>query len=668
MSEGCGSPGSSHDPPQFPLAPVGVGMTGHPDHASGPLTPDLSGVLGHILEDSLHEIYVLDAETLRFLHVNRGARTNLGYTMDELAKMTPLDLNPDRRAEELHTMMEPLRQETQHRLAFETVHRRKDSTVYPVLIHLERCEYRDRPAFVAIIRDLTERQEAEDALRRSEERYRSFVLNAVYGIYRSDLSGALLQVNPAMVHMLGYDSEAEVLALNLAKDVYARAEERAELIARFGNEEQFHDVETRWRRKDGSVITVRLAGRCLRDGPSGPREFEGMVQDVTERDRLEQQIRQKRRLEVVGRLSGGVAHDFNNLLTVILSSTDLLLADLSEDDTHRQEVSEIRVAALRAADLTRQLLAFGRQQQLRPQVIDVPHLIERIRAMVTRIIGEDVQFHTSFGSDTGSVRADPGQMEQVLLNLIINARDAMPGGGSITVSCSNIDVDHETSTLQEPILPGRYVRIEVRDTGQGMDQKTRNHAFDPFYTTKELGKGTGLGLATVYGIVKQSDGFVTLDSEPDHGALFAIYLPRVDESADEVVTAGPDGSGPPGGETVLLVEDDNAVRSVIRHLLEQQAYRVLPATSGEQALELVQQHAGQIDILVTDLVMPGLGGVQLVEQILAIRPQIKTLCVSGYASGAVGSRRPLGDTVPFLQKPFTAAELANKLREVLGQS
>ena len=517
---------------------------------------------------------------------------------------------------------------------------------------------------VSIGEDVTDRKRAEEELRRSESEFRSLVEHAPLGIYRVTADGRFLTVNPAFITMLGYGWAEEVLRLNAARDVYAHTERRAELFAGLAENEQ-GQIETEWKRKDGSLITVRVALRAVR-GPDGQVEcYEGLVEDVTQQRSIENQFRQAQRMEAVGRLAGGVAHDFNNVLTAITGYSDLLLEDMGPDDPKRSDVGEIKAAALRAAALTRQLLAFSRKQVLQARVLDLNGVVRTLEKMLHRLIGEDVKLEFSLASALGAVRADPGQLEQVVMNLAVNSRDAMPKGGRLTIETANVDLDETYAREHAGATPGRYVMLAVSDTGTGMDAKTRSHVFEPFFTTKELGKGTGLGLATVYGIVKQSGGYVWVYSELGRGTTVKIYLPQVDELPERLDLAVPVQPVAGGRETVLLAEDDPSVRAIVADVLTQKGYRVLRAADGQAALEMARGQPGKIDLLVTDIVMPGMTGRELAEALTAARPGLRVLYMSGYTDDAVVRHGVLAEEMHYLQKPFSPRALASKVREVL---
>jgi len=417
------------------------------------------------------------------------------------------------------------------------------------------------------------------------------------------------------------------------------------------------------RRKDGTEFPAEASISKLVQ--KGETVFTAIVRDVTERQKLEQQFRQAQKMEAVGRLAGGIAHDFNNLLTVITSYAEILLEDLTSQDPRRADMDEIRKAAVSAAGLTRQLLAFSRQQVLEPRVLNVNAVLASAEKLLQRLLGEDIELVAALTPEIGAVKADPGQLEQVIVNLAVNARDAMPDGGKLTIETANADMDEAYARVHPPAKPGQYVVLAVSDTGVGMDEQTQRRIFEPFFTTKEVGKGTGLGLATVYGIVKQSGGFIWVYSEPGQGTTFKIYVPRVDEPVEAVAPPAAPRESLRGAETVLLVEDAAAVRAVTRQVLDRLGYTVLEAPNGKVALHLATKHHGPIHLLLTDVVMPELGGRQLAEQLTALRPELRVLYASGYTDDAVVRHGVLKPGSAYLQKPFTPEVLARKVREVL---
>ena len=510
---------------------------------------------------------------------------------------------------------------------------------------------------------VTERASAQQALTESEVYYRVLFESNPNPllVYALDTLG-LLAVNEAAVRQYGYTRE-EFLAMtleeiHLPEDVPTLRELVAKSETGFRNRREW-----RHRRKDSTTIDVEITWNTLTF--AGRPAALAMAHDITSRKSIERQLLQAQKMEAIGRLAGGVAHDFNNLLTVIFGSSDFLLEDLSVDDRHRRDVEDIKRAAQRAAALTRQLLAFSRQQVLAPQVLDLNALIADLEKMLRRLIEEDVEFRTVLAPDLGVVRADPGQLEQVIMNLAVNARDAMPQGGKLTVETANMDLDDAYAQAHVPVVPGRYVMLAVSDTGVGMDTQVKAHIFEPFFTTKEKGKGTGLGLATVYGIVKQSDGYIWVYSEPGHGTTFKIYLPRVEAAAESLAPKPISPTLLRGSETVLLVEDEDIVRNLTLRVLAAHGYSVLAAADGQEALRLADRHKGPIHLLLTDVVMPNMSGRQLAERVVSARRETKVLYLSGYTDDAIVHHGVLEPGIAFLQKPFTPIGLARKVREVL---
>jgi len=505
----------------------------------------------------------------------------------------------------------------------------------------------------------------EQALRRSEARYRSLVQSSVYGIYRSSLEGRFLDVNPALITMLGYASAEEVLLLDPEKDVFARAEEHTHLIDEFRRTGRLDGIEVKWKCKDGKLITVRISGRAVSSADEPADVLEAIAEDVTDRRVLEDQFRQAQKMEAVGRLAGGVAHDFNNLLMVISGYAEVILAELDMASPLHEKARAIQQASDRATTLTRQLLAFSRKQLLELKVVDVNTIVEDMERLLRPLIGENVDLITKLATDAGHTRADAGQLEQVLMNLVVNAKDAMPDGGTLTIQTQRISVDDSHRWGQTFIRRGSYVLLSVSDTGTGMDKETQSRIFEPFFTTKDKGKGTGLGLSTVYGIVKQSGGYVMVQSEEGRGTTFHIYLPHVDAPAES--HAAPVARTAVGGtETVLLVEDEESVRQLVRETLTVKGYRVIEAENGEAGLAAAANHEGKIDLVITDVVMPGIGGRELVKRLAETRPETKVLYLSGYTEDAIGGEATIEMGAAFLQKPFTLQNLSRKVREVLG--
>jgi two-component system cell cycle sensor histidine kinase/response regulator CckA len=527
---------------------------------------------------------------------------------------------------------------------------------------------RDKEILTFVARQLASAVEIkrnEQELRRSEARYRSLVHSSVYGIYRSSLEGRFLDVNPALITMLAYGSAQEVLLLDPEKDIFVHAEEHTRLIDEFRRTGRLDGIEVKWKRKDGSSITVRISGRAVSSADEPADVLEAIAEDITDRRALEDQFRQAQKMEAVGRLAGGVAHDFNNLLMVISGYAEVILSELEVEHPLREKACAIQQASDRATTLTRQLLAFSRKQLLELKVVDVNAIVADMERLLRPLIGENVELSAKLAPEAGYIRADAGQLEQVLMNLVVNAKDAMPNGGKLAIQTQNLVLDESHRRGQTFIRPGNYVMLSVSDTGSGMNKETQSRIFEPFFTTKEKGKGTGLGLSTVYGIVKQSGGYVMVQSEEGRGTTFHIYLPRVEGTAEKHA-APVAGTAAGGSETVLLVEDEESVRQLVRDTLESRGYRVLEAENGEVGLAAAAGHVGKIDLVITDVVMPGLGGRELVELLAKARPETKVLYLSGYTEDAIVSEGTMKSGTAFLQKPFTLQSLSRKVREVLG--
>lgn len=513
--------------------------------------------------------------------------------------------------------------------------------------------------------DVTERTRSEAAIR-----FQAQLLNAVQqAVVATDPAGVVIFWNSFAESLYGWTAEEaigkHIMQLTPAPFMRDHGHEIVERTAAGGSWTGEFLVQG----KSGKAFPALLTSSPFLDEKGTIIGLVGVSIDLTERRSLEEQFRQSQKMDAVGRLAGGIAHDFNNLLTVIRLNTEIIIEGLDPSDPRADDVKQIRSAADRASALTRQLLAFSRKQILQPRVLDLNTVVTSLEPMLRRLIGEDISISATSGA-RGYVVADPGQLEQVLVNLVVNARDAMPQGGRITIETMNKELDENYSSEHSPVIPGRYIALAVGDTGIGMDKDTKEHAFDPFFTTKEAGKGTGLGLATVYGIVKQSGGYVWIYSEPGLGSTIKVYLPEV--SAAAAFTSTGDTSTPVkaaarGSETILLVEDEDAVRSLTCRILEKQGYRVLPAQHGRDAMEIATREEGHIDLVLTDIVMPGLNGRGLVEKLSGIRPKIKSLYMSGYTDDDIVRRGFVEPSKSFLQKPFTSEALIQTVRKVLDE-
>jgi two-component system cell cycle sensor histidine kinase/response regulator CckA len=595
---------------------------------------------------------------------NPGAERMLGYLRGEMIGQQILRIIPPDRLGEPDRSLQRLiggDQVVRH----ETVRVRKDGK--EIHVSLTVSPLRDMHGKIigdsAIFRDISERKIIEDALRRSESGFRSLVHNAPYGILRTKPDGRIMQANPAMVRMLGYASEQEMLALNMAKDVYRRPEDRAEATAWTGKQNSVHGIELEWRRKDGSMFAVRCDTHVVMDRDGYLEFLETFVEDVTERREMELQLRQGQKMEAIGRLAGGIAHDFNNLLGVISGYAELVSEQIGSGAEVHNSVEQIRKAADRASALTRQLLAFSRQQVLETKILNLNLIVEDMVKMLPRLLGEDIELQTLLDPGLGAVKADQGQIEQVLLNLAVNARDAMPGGGQLVIHTGRVCFDSDLAAKHPSMTPGDYILLSVRDTGMGMDKQTQAHIFEPFFTTKERGRGTGLGLATVYGFVKQIGGYVWVESEPGVGATFEIYLPVACEEAPKNAPSAAIPASGRGEGTVLLVEDEESLRTLTRSILEQGGYTVIEACNGMEAIEIAKQGPGPIHLLLTDMVMPGMNGQAVAEKVVKLYPGIRIAYMSGYTGFSTREAASLNAVI--IAKPFTRNVLLQKLSEAL---
>jgi PAS domain S-box-containing protein len=506
-------------------------------------------------------------------------------------------------------------------------------------------------------------QERTLALRRSEAEFRALFDNVFEGVFRASHQGPLLMANRAFAEMLGYASPEELLGVDLPRDIYVRAADPEDVWLRLERGGELRNTEITVKRKDGEELYALLNARAVRNA-AGDLSYEGTVVDVTEHKLLQEQLVQARKMEAIGRLAGGVAHDFNNLLTIILGYAEILHESLARP-VDRHQLESITAAASSAADLTRQLLAFSRKQLLAPQTLDLNAIVAKTLAMLRRVLGENIAVETRAAPRLDPVLADPGQLEQVIVNLCVNARDAMPGGGRLTIATANVDLSAADASLIEGLAPGPHVMMSVGDTGAGMDAALLARIFEPFFSTKEPSKGTGLGLSTVYGIVRQSGGSVSVQSQPGAGTTFTIYLPRAEAGAADPPTVEAAASRR-GSETILIVEDDRDVRSVIGVFLRQHGYTVLEAASGLEALRLCQRNP-RLDLVITDIVMPMMGGSELAGRLATSQPLIRVLMMSGYADDAA----PRGALEPgraILQKPFTRISLLEAVGRVLDEA
>jgi PAS domain S-box-containing protein len=611
-----------------------------------------------------YPMWVYDCATLRFTSVNDATVRTYGFSPEEFLGMTILDIRPP---EEKPTLLDYV---NHLHLGLNSTgirrHRKKDGSLLFVEVRGFAFERNGGSYELTLANDVTQRILMEEALRQSQALLQSLVDRAPFGIIRSLLEGDRFEsLNPAMLKILGGYSLDEAMRLKISTQVYSDPKERGRLIEILRRNKTVQGYELNLLRRDGSTVPLRISGSFVRDPHTNAEYFTGYVEDMTQQSALEQQVRQVQKLEAVARLAGGVAHDFNNILVVIKLSTELMLAQITPDNPLSKSLLQVSNAADRAAALTRQLLALGRQQVMQVRVINVNSVVSETSRMLRRIIGEDIRLVTKLCDTLENSRLDPDQVGQVILNLAVNARDAMPEGGILHLETSNVNLDYTYTREHPPVQPGRYVMLAVSDTGTGIDKSILPRIFDPFFTTKEVGKGTGLGLSIVYGIVKQSGGYVWVYSEPAHGTTFKIYFPAI-TAALENPLARSESYSEPSGQTILIVEDEATIRSNVRECLEQLGYRVVEAENGEAALQVCDRLHGKVDLVLSDLVMPGMGGYELAGELAQRHPAVRVLFMSGYTEDSAARRDILLQGSAFLQKPFSVADLSNAVHQALS--
>lgn len=534
-------------------------------------------------------------------------------------------------------------------------------------------------AAIESIRDVTDRKLDEETLKRAEAKYRAIFENAIEGIFQTTPDGAYLAANPAYARMLGFDSPEELMdsVTDIGRQVHSDPRMRMEITRLLTQENFVKDFHAQLLRKDGTTIPVTIDATAIRDKDGKVLCFQGSMLDITERqraaeerERLEAQLYHAQKMESVGRLAGGLAHDFNNMLCVVNGHTEMAMSGLPASDPLRRHLQEIQNVAFRSANLIGQLLAFARKQTAKPEPLELNETIENMLKMLRRLIGEDIDLVWKPSGGLWHVRMDPSQIDQILANLIVNARDAISGVGTITMETENVDLDDSYRSSHAEFIPGEYVQLTVSDSGCGMDKETLDRLFEPFFTTKDLGRGTGLGLATVYGIVKQNEGFINAYSEPSKGAVFKIYLPRF-KTTDPIhlqEETSPVQEPPRGTETILLVEDDAALLDLTKSILEDLGYTVIPTQGPKEAMRRVEGDAGDIHLLITDVVMPEMNGQELAERLQRILPSLKCLYMSGYTADMIAHRGILDEEVQFISKPFRMLDMARAVRDALAQA
>lgn len=607
----------------------------------------------------------------QIIYANESSCASLGYTQEELLSLKVFEIDPDFPVENWEQHKQQMREKGS--LSFESCHRAKDGRIFPVEVTTNYFEVNGQFCACAFDHDISERKRVEAALRENEKRFRLLVQNSNDIIMILDHNGTPSYVSDQCTRILGY-RPAELIGV--ADASYVHPEDQPGITEMMGKSllepGKVLKAEYRFRHQNGEWVHCEAMGCNLLNDPS----VQGIVlnvRDITERTKAEQerlklqeQLQQAMKMEAVGRLAGGVAHDFNNLLTGISGNVQLALMDLKPNDPLAETLAEISKAAESAAMLTRQLLAFSRKQLIEPKVLDLNDLIGSMHKMLKRLIGEDLELQTLPGKNLGAVKIDPGQFEQILVNLAVNSRDAMPNGGKLTIETANVELDEEYLRIHSTAQAGRYVMLAISDTGVGMSEHIKAHLFEPFFTTKEKGKGTGLGLATIYGVVKQAGGNIEVYSEVGKGTTFKIYLPRVEEKAEKLEKDRRALQIPGGTETILLVEDEEIVRNLALKILKRLGYKTLPADSGGDALVLAEQHAAPIHLLLTDVVMPGMNGRQLAERLAKIHPETKVLYSSGYTENAIAHHGVIDKGLNFIGKPYAPRALAEAIRKALS--
>lgn len=597
----------------------------------------------------------------RIVFANKTAKKIFGYDAAELLERAVVLLIPN--ALELCRNNQP--QDEVKSPAIETIGVTKDGKAVALEIIFGNLKHENQDYQTLLIRDISQRKNTEAALQESQKLYRDLVENANDIIYSHDLKGRVTSINEAGLRLTNYTRE-EALGKSMFDFIAPDYLEKAkEMLARkiAGEEKTVYDLEIL--KKDGMRVIVEVNTKLVYQN-GNPVAVQGIARDITERKMLQVQLHQAQKMETVGRLAGGIAHDFNNLLTVILGKTDLALMQLKDSEGQLSEdIAEIKGAAKHAATMTQQILAFSRKQVLQPRIINLNSIVSNMSKILKRLIGEDVKLETGLGSELGFVKADQSQIEQILMNLAVNARDAMPKGGKLTIETSNVVLDETYSHKHFNARPGQYVMLAFSDDGMGMSDDVLKAAFEPFFTTKEMGKGTGLGLSTVYGIVKQSGGYIWVYSEENLGTTFKIYLPRVDKPTEALLPADTPTELFQGNESILLVEDNDNIRTMVKDMLKMMGYKVTDASNGAEALSLVQATSEKIDLLLTDVIMPGMNGRNLADKLAAEKSEIKVLFMTGYSDEAIFRHGILEKGQSFIQKPFTFESLAFKLRELL---
>jgi two-component system cell cycle sensor histidine kinase/response regulator CckA len=621
-----------------------------------------------LVENAPEAIVVLDVDKGMFVDCNNNALRLFRMKREDLLTHGPGELSPifqpDGRHSIVATQLWAERASANETSSFEWIHRNSTGGDVPCEVHLVRLASPTRQLVRGSILDITERKRSEEAVRESETRYRELVNNAMYGIYWVSPDGTLLDTNPALVRMLGYDSIESLLATRDTGILFCDPAMREHVLTQDGPADR-GEFTVEWKRRDGKLITVRLIGRRATDPRRKTACIEVIVEELTERLALEKQLRQGQKFEAIGQLAGGIAHDFNNMIGAILGWAELGMDETDVDARLHRHFDKIRHQAIRAAALTRQLLAFARRQILEPRDLDLNQNVIETLSLLENVIGSNIEIRPDLTANLPVIRADPTQIEQVIMNLCINARDAMPEGGLLTIQTGEFTFDNQFLAAEPHAKPGRYAMLAVTDSGIGMDATTLDRIFEPFFTTKETGKGTGLGLATVYGIVRQHGGFLHVYSEVNIGTTFRIYLPLA--ATVGKLALPPDDVQPVrgGSEVILIAEDHEGLRELAREILESLGYSVLTASDGDEATRIFEMHRDQIDLLLFDVVLPKMNGPKAYARICTLKPEVPIIFATGYSPDIELLQEAQQQGLTVMQKPYVPRDLARRVREAL---
>jgi PAS domain S-box-containing protein len=615
-----------------------------------------------LVEHSLVGIYLL--QNTQFTYVNPKFARIFGYQQNDIIDAkTFLDLVPEEDKQNFSdNFLQPLTERTRN-LHYFFQGRRKDSVIIEIEAHGTRTELNGNPAIIGTILDITERKHSEDELRKL---WRALEQSPV-SVIITDIKGNIEYVNPKFSLITGYELE-EILGKNprFLKSGSTNPEIYKELWNTIISGGEWHG-EFQNRKKNGDLFYESVSISPIRNSEGQITHYVGVKEDITERKKAVEHLRQVQKMEAIGQLAGGIAHDFNNLLTIINGYSTILIRSIEAESPHHREAMQILKAGERAADLTRQLLSFSRKQILEPKVININLLIKSVENMLSRLIGEHLHLITNINRTVGLIKIDPGQIEQIIINLVVNARDASETGGRITIETDNCTIDEAVSSLTPDLIPGKYVILSVSDEGIGMTDDVKRRIFEPFFTTKELGRGTGLGLATVYGIVKQNGGYLEVNSQPDKGTTFKIFIPQAYQETELDVTCT-NNKLPHGNQTILVVEDEPGVLELVVSTLSSNGYNILKTTDPLEAISIFEENKANIDLLLTDVVMPFMSGPKLAETLSELKPGLKVILMSGHTDDRISLEKILAKGVPFIPKPFANGALLSKVAQTLGNS